>query len=329
MNRITSNNQGVSGYLRAGMAAAVRAAVALIVVTFLLDAVYAQEGKTADREERSLLVTALVHNERTRDIAAKLEPVDFAVSEQAVRQKILSARKVESEPLVIAVLLQDNLVSRVNNELDLVRKFIQTLPDGSRVMTAYISTGALQVKQGFTEDRFLAARSLRIIAGSSGLSPYSPYIQIKDAVKRFKGEPVGRRMVLVVTDGFDDTIGSQRFGSFYSAYLDGAIDEAQRSGVTIYAVYAPSANAGRNFRHAVNASQGSLLRLTEETGGEAFFSGTDFVTFDPYFREFGEMLSNQWVIVYESSNKGRGFRKIEVTTDFDINLHYPAGYKVN
>ena len=38
--------------------------------------------------------------------------------------------------------------------------------------------------------------------------------------------------------------------------------------------------------------------LADETGGEAFFSGSDFVTFDPYFRELGEILENQWLITF-------------------------------
>lgn len=330
MNGFKSSKRVMPGSSHHAMIAVSRIAGVLIAFAFCLTAIYAQAGKTADDSgERSLLVTAMAHDARTRAIAAKLEPIDFAVSEDGIPQKIVSSRKAGSEPIVVAILLQDNLVSRVNNELDLIKKFIRTLPAGSKVMTAYISSGSLRVKQDFTEDRELAAKSLRIIAGSAGLSPYSPYIQIKDAVKQFEGQPEGRRMVLAFTDGFDDSIGTRRLGSFYSAYLDGAIYEAQRSGVTIYSVYAPSANSGRNFRHAVNASQGSLLRLTEETGGEAFLSGTDFVTFDPYFREFEEILENQWVIVYKSSSTGRGYRKVEVTTDFDINLHYPAGYKVN
>ena len=90
----------------------------------------------------------------------------------------------------------------------------------------------------------------------------------------------------------------------------------------------PSVGRTRFSRHAVNYGQGSLLRFADETGGEAFFSGTDFVTFDPYLREYRELLKNQWLITYRSKTTKKGFRKIEVTTDFDIHLHHPAGYRV-
>ena len=77
----------------------------------------------------------------------------------------------------------------------------------------------------------------------------------------------------------------------------------------------------------VNFGQASLLRLADETGGEAFVSGTDFVSFDPYFKELSELLSIQWLITYQSSSIGRSFRSLEVATEQDVHLHYPSGYK--
>jgi len=49
------------------------------------------------------------------------------------------------EPLNIAILVQDDLVSQVANELGVTRDFIRSLPQGSRVMVGYITMGSLQV----------------------------------------------------------------------------------------------------------------------------------------------------------------------------------------
>jgi polysaccharide deacetylase 2 family uncharacterized protein YibQ len=76
----------------------------------------------------------------------------------------------------------------------------------------------------------------------------------------------------------------------------------------------------------VNYGQGSLLRLADETGGEAFMSGSDFVSFDSYFKEFEDLLKHQWLITYDSMTIGRSFRSVEVTTEQDVHLHYPRGY---
>jgi hypothetical protein len=82
-----------------------------------------------------------------------------------------------------------------------------------------------------------------------------------------------------------------------SVDLDRAIGDAQRRGV-----YAPPVGLKRRSHLAVNFGQGSLNRIADETGGEAFYTGTDFVTFDPYFREFNESLGRQWVITYRSAS---------------------------
>src|SRR4029077_20551966 len=74
------------------------------------------------------------------------------------------------EPLNIAVLIQDDLVSQVSNEIGVTRDFIRSLPKGSRVMVGYITTGSLQVRQPFTSDLDQAARSLRIPTASTASS---------------------------------------------------------------------------------------------------------------------------------------------------------------
>src|SRR3954466_14287237 len=64
-----------------------------------------------------------------------------------------SAEKARVEaPLNLAILVQDDLVSRVGTELNVTRDFIRSLPAGSQVMVAYVTVGSLQVRQSFTTD---------------------------------------------------------------------------------------------------------------------------------------------------------------------------------
>src|SRR5687768_8309491 len=62
------------------------------------------------------------------------------------------------EPLNLAILIQDDLVSRVGSELEATRDFVRSLPAGSRVMVAYVRAGSLQVRQAFTDDLEKAAK---------------------------------------------------------------------------------------------------------------------------------------------------------------------------
>lgn len=73
-------------------------------------------------------------------------------------RKALNGVRVVS-PVNLAILIQDDLVSKVSNEMDITRDFIQSLPEGSQVMVGYIRSGSLQVRQPFTGDRGKAARS--------------------------------------------------------------------------------------------------------------------------------------------------------------------------
>jgi hypothetical protein len=113
----------------------------------------------------------------------------------------------------------------------------------------------------------------------------------------------------------------------HSPDLDRAIAEAQRRGVSVFSIYAPTIGLARVRGMEVNFGQGSLIRLADETGGEAFMSGTDFVTFDPYFKELNDVLGLQWLVTYRSSGIGRSFRSVEITTEQNVHLHYADGYR--
>jgi VWFA-related protein len=306
------------------------AALAAVAALALVSSAGAQTGRrgvTANGNEITILVTAHPHDDRQREAARRLQPDDFSVREDKKPQQIISVKPASQAPPIIAVVIQDDLISRVSNEIKDLKEFIRRLPEGSRVMTAYITTGSLQVTQDFTTDRERAASSLRIVRSSTAASPYSPYIGLIEALRRFDSQPEGRRMVLFISDGLDTSRGFRSASPYQAIDLDRAIREAQRRGVPLFSFYAPSVGLTNLNRTAANFGQGSLNRLSDETGGEAFFSGMSFVTFDPYWKELNEMMEFQWAITYRSTGSGSSFRKIEVTTEQDVHLHHPDGYR--
>jgi hypothetical protein len=197
-----------------------------------------------------------------------------------------------STPLNLAVLIQDDLVSRVGNELRETGEFIRALPAGSRVMVGYIRSGSLQVRQPFTNDLEAAARSLRIPTGSTAVSPFNPYIQVRDAIRMFPSEG-NRNAVLLISDGLDVSRGFDFSSSVDSIDLNRAVREAKAHNVSVYSFYAPSVGLTSRNSTAVSFGQSALNRLSDETGGQAFFQGTDFVTFDAYFERLTRTLNEQ------------------------------------
>ena len=219
---------------------------------------------------RSITIPVTVSRRGSEASREELQLLELIVQEDGEVQELLSARGVDRAPLALAILLQDDLAPSVGNELKGLTSFIRTLPAGSRVMVGYLRAGSPQIKQRFTTDLERAAKSLRIPLGSPFAAPYNPYVQLVDALKRFESLPTGRRAVLLVSDGVDISHGLDSSAPGQSLDLDRAIAEAQRRGVAIYSIYSPTAlTAAGNFI-LVGNGQGSLKRLSDETGGRAF-----------------------------------------------------------
>ena len=218
-----------------------------------------------------------------------------AVSVSAQSKKGSTARAGERvrAPLNLAVLIQDDLVSRVGNELRETADFIRALPAGSQVFVGYIRTGSLQVRQPFTGDLEAAARALRVPVGSTAVSPYNPYSQVRDAVRQFPAGGANRNALLLVSDGLDTSRGFDFASSVDSIDLARAVREAKGRGVSVYSFYAPSAGLTSWNARAVSLGQSALNRVSDETGGRAFFQGTDFVTFNAYFERLTRTLNEQ------------------------------------
>ncbi len=204
-----------------------------------------------------------------------------------------------SAPLNIAILMQDDLISQVGNELNVTRDFIRSLPEGSRVMVGYITAGTLQVRQPFTTDLEMAARSLRIPRSSASGSPFNPYVEVIEALRRFDANWKGKNAVLLISDGLDISRGFDVTSSGQTLDLQRAIKQANDRNVAVYTFYAPAVGLTSRSRIAASYGQNSLNRLANETGGKAFFQGTTgFVTFDSYFQRLRQMLNEQYARAY-------------------------------
>lgn len=227
-------------------------------------------------------------------IAAVFVTVGLAASSIANARANESEALRVSEPLNIAVLIQDDLTSRVGSELGVTREFIRSLPAGSHVMVGYITAGSLQVRQDFTTDLNRAAGSLRIPIASTSASSFNPYIEVIEALKKFDGSWKGHNAVLLISDGLDTSRGFDADSAGHTLDIDRAINQAKRRNVAIFSFYAPSVGLTSHSRLAMNYGQSSLNRVSIETGGRAFFQGTDFVTFDGYFSRLRMELNRQY-----------------------------------
>ena len=259
---------------------------------------------------------------------SELQNIDLVISEDGDPQSIISIRGTgTNSPMTIAVLIQEDVVPSIANETKGLADFVRGLPKGSRVMVGYLRTGSLQVKQKFTTDLEKAAKAIRPPIGSPAVAPYNPYVEVIEALKKFESQPLGRRAVLLVSDGLDVSRGIDSSSPTQSIDLRRAVSEAQRRGVAVYGFYAPTAAAATNSLLAANA-QSSLLHLSTESGGHAFFQGTGApVSFAPFIRELDMSLDRQAALTFLSTHLNKGFHKIAVSSATPgVRVAYPTGY---
>jgi len=289
----------------------------------------ARRTESQQRGVRSVTIPVTLRLREERPASEELRTLNLVVTEDGERQEILSTRSAaDRAPLALTLLVQDDLVSSIGLEINGLADFIRRLPQGSQVQIGYLRSGSLQLRQKFTIDLERAAKSLRIPVGSASAAPYNPYVQIYDSLKRYGGVPLGtRRAVLVISDGLDLSRGVDSSSPTQSTDLERAINEAQRRSVAIYSIYAPTVSQGNNSS-LVNNAQGSLARLSQETGGKAFFQGLGApVSFDPFLRQLSDSFSRQFALTYLSTHANKGFHRIKIeSTGTEAELSYPVGY---
>ncbi|MGB7069916.1 MAG: hypothetical protein WBD22_10515 [Pyrinomonadaceae bacterium] len=305
----------------------------VVLVIFAAASDIAAQSTTSDNRQRVRTVTIPISIFTKKEIKEGqaqefIQAERLVVKEDREEQTILSIRSVASTPLALGIVIQDDLTANINLQLREVSRFIRTLPRGSRVMVAYISGGSLQIRQKFTEDLEKASNSIRIVSGSAAAAPRNPYDGVIEALDRFDALPTGRRALLVVSDGLDSGQLPGGFSVTQSPDLDRAILRAQRRGVAIYSIYSPATFTARIGSPLILGAQGALQRLSDETGGRAFFQGSVApISFVPFFRELTVLLSRQFSLTYLSTHMKKGYHRVDVlSTNPEVKIEHPKGY---
>ncbi|HEX5833393.1 MAG TPA: hypothetical protein VFY34_06060, partial [Pyrinomonadaceae bacterium] len=126
-------------------------------------------------------------------------------------------------------------------------------------------------------------------------SPFNPYVEVVEALKKFDGNGTNANAILLISDGLDTSRGFDSTAAGHTIDIDRAIREANKRHVSVFSFYAPSVGLTSHSRLAASYGQSSLNRLSNETGGRAFFQGSSgFVTFNSYFDRLRETLNRQY-----------------------------------
>lgn len=303
------------------------------ILLFSFSIISAQPERNKDSKQKVRTVTipiSIFTKKELKDNQAEefVQADRLIVKEDREEQTILSIRSVTSTPLALAILVQEDLSSNFNLQIRDIADFIRKLPRGSRVMVAYLRSGSMDIRQKFTDDLEKAAKSLRIVTGNSAFAPRSPFDGVEDVMKRFDALPSGRRAVLLISDGLDTSNGIESSTPGQSLDLSNAILKAQRRSVAVYSFYNPASLTDNGNSRLVLNGQSSLQKLSDETGGRAFFQGSIApISFDPFFADLGILLNRQFALTYLTNRMKKGYHKVEVlSTNPEVKIEHPKGY---
>jgi len=215
---------------------------------------------------------------------------------------VQSWQPLAPEDMQVVLLLDDGLRQSFVREMDNIRTFVSTLPNGVEVMVGFMQFGRVVTAQSFTRDHQRAAAAVHLPQGVTGASA-SPYVCLQDFVKSWPGgeerssSSAARpkaRMILMISNGVDPYNGSTSILNQDSPYVKQAVTEAQRAGVAVSAIY--FGDSGINGTSANDSGQNYLSQIATNTGGVSYWQGVgNPVSLEPYLKEFQQSLAQLYV----------------------------------
>jgi VWFA-related protein len=277
---------------------------------------------TIDTEVVNVLFTA---QDKNRRLLTDLKEGDIKLIEDGEPQEMTAFYRQIDLPLSLAILIDTSASQErtLPEEKLAAKSFLESVVRPTKDEVSVISfTGEATLEQGMTSNIARLRRAVDnvqfvppsgyigggVIAG--GTPPISGRNQmtqgstaIWDAIWVTSEDVLGpapektRRAIILLTDGVN-TYGKKK--------LDDAVQSALRSEAVIYSI-----GIGDNFYDGVD--EGALRKLSERTGGRAFFP-RDERELREAFKLIQDEMRSQYLIAYAPTNQKRdgSYRRIEI-----------------
>ena len=222
----------------------------------------------------------------------------FRITEDGAAQTIRRFEWVDDTPFHAGLLIDTSasMEDSIEQVQTAAQRFVDKALQPQDRLAVLTFANRPQVESRFTKDTGMLARAL---AGLEATGTTALYDSLVYSLSYFDGIS-GQKALLLLSDGKDEN-------STFS--FESALETAQRSGVTIYAIGLKRAARDRNTRRV-------LERIAEETGGQAFLI-EEVDELDAVYDQIERELRNRYLLTYQStSNKPESdFRVIRVEVD--------------
>jgi len=207
----------------------------------------------------------------------------------------------------------------VNSKVEELRRFISSQPPTTAIGVAYIRDGRVEIGEKPTRDH---QRAVNALSPPTGSKPSGPFLALADLIKEWGPDP-SRHVVLMMTNGVDPNASDWQ----PNPSADAAIEAAQRAGVTVYAIYNPSADYMASDFSKLYAGQVQMAHVAAETGGEAYFvSFGPLPSLAPFLADISEHLGNRYLVEFLANpdEAPGGLQEITVRAKTDVELMVPS-----
>jgi VWFA-related protein len=302
------------------------------------------EIERVDTSLTNVIFTAVDRNKR---FVTNLKQEDIRVLEDGVPQQIFTFQQSIDLPLTLAIVIDTSISQErtLPEEKRAARAFVDAVMRASKDEVAVLSfTGDSTLEQGLTGNPSRVRSAIervefvppsgyvgRGVLVRGGTPPISGDNQstagstaIWDALYATCAEVMTessdktRRAIILLTDG-EDTSSTLK--------LDEAVQQALKTETIIFAI-----GIGDSFNYS-GVDEGSLRKITERTGGRAYFprSEEDLRT---AFAQIQHELREQFLVAYAPTNKRRdgSYRKLQIEVvnpelrKLNVKLSYRQGY---
>ncbi len=304
-----------------------------------------QESDEVVRVETNLTSIFFTAADSSKRFINNLKKEDIQILEDGQPQEIFTFQQNLDLPLSIAILIDTSLSESrtLPDEKAAARSFVEAVMRPDKDEAAIVSfTGDVTLEQGFTGNLDRLRRAIDrvefvppsgyigggvVVGGTPPISDQNQILAgstaIWDAVWASSNDLLAasadnaRRTIILLTDGAD-TISQVK--------MHEAIERAQKADALIYAI-----GIGDSYQGGVD--MGSLRKITEQTGGRAYFPRSE-TELRSAFAQIQRDLREQYLVAYSPSNKARdgSYRKIQIEViDPDLHkqklkLNYRPGY---
>jgi Ca-activated chloride channel homolog len=270
----------------------------------------------------NVLFTAL---DKSRRFVTSLKQDDIRVIEDGVEQKVFTFQRETDRPLSLAILIDCSASQErtLPEEKSAAQRFVDTVIRQQKDEVAVLTfTGEATLEQGLTGSVARVRRAIDrveftppsgyvgggVLVGTPPISgdnqARAASTAIWDAVWVSSREVLSetsdktRRAIILLTDGVDT---SSRLK------MSEAVDSALKADAIIYSI-----GIGDSFSFD-GVEEGSLRKVSERTGGRAFFPRNED-DLRVAFAQIQEDLRSQYLLAYSPTNKTKdgSFRKVQI-----------------